>query len=164
MPRNRKLIGAAAFSLALAGGAAAGAVLGTPTTSGAQDGSDDTTTEETAPELGRRHHRGERLTTAAEALGMTEEELRAELRDGASIAQIAEERGVDVQTVIDALVAHATERLEELEAALPERMTDLVNRTGWGEHRPGPGHHRGLHHPSPDGEAEAEAEGDGTAA
>jgi hypothetical protein len=143
MSSNRKIIGAAAFSLALAGGAAAGALLGTPTLSGAQDGSDDPATEESPTTDGfRRHHRGERLATAAEVLGMTEEELRAELQDGASIAQVAEERGVDVQAVIDALVADATERLEEIEAALPDRMTDLVNRTGWGERGPGrPGHH-----------------------
>ena len=46
MSSNRKIIGAAAFSLALAGGAAAGALLGNPNLSGAQDGSDETTTEE----------------------------------------------------------------------------------------------------------------------
>lgn len=138
MSSNRKIIGAAAFSLALAGGAAAGALLGTPNLSGAQDGSDETPTEETtAPDGFRRHDRGEGLATAAEVLGMTEEELRSELQDGASIAQVAEAQGVDVQTVIDALVADATERLEEIEAALPERMTDLVNRTGWDERGPG---------------------------
>lgn len=146
MSSNRKIIGAAAFSLALAGGAAAGALLGTPTLSGAQDGSDETTDEPTAPDGFRRHHRGEGLATAAEALGMTEEELRGELQDGASIAQVAEARGVDVQTVIDALVADAAERLEAIEASLPERMTDLVNRTGWEERGPGrPGHrHPGI--------------------
>ena len=147
MSSNRKIIGAAAFSLALAGGAAAGALLGTPNLSGAQDGSDETPTEETtAPDGFRRHDRGEGLATAAEVLGMTEEELRSELQDGASIAQVAEAQGVDVQTVIDALVADATERLEEIEAALPERMTDLVNRTGWDERGPGrPGnHHPGI--------------------
>jgi hypothetical protein len=143
MSSNRKIIGAAAFSLALVGGAAAGALLGTPALSGAQDGSDEATTDEsTAPDGFRRHHRGEGLASAAEALGMTDEELRSELQDGASIAQVAEARGVDVQTVIDALVADATERLEEIEASLPDRMTDLVNRTGWGERGPGrPGHH-----------------------
>ena len=40
MPTNRKLLGAAAFSLALAGGGVAGAVLGTPNPSGAQDGTE----------------------------------------------------------------------------------------------------------------------------
>ena len=41
MPTNRKLLGAAAFSLALAGGGVAGALLGTPNLSGAQDGTDE---------------------------------------------------------------------------------------------------------------------------
>ena len=51
---------------------------------------------------------------------------------------MAEAEGVDVQTVIDALVAAATERLDELEASLPERMTELVNKEGLGDHE-GPG-------------------------
>lgn len=144
MPTNRTLLGAAAFSLALAGGGVAGALLGTPSTSGAQDPESTTeapTTE--APAHGRWFGpRGERLTTAAEALGITEAELRAALAEGQSIAQVAEAEGIDVQTVIDALVAAATEELEELQAELPEHMTDIVNREGWGEHDgPGrPGH------------------------
>lgn len=154
MALNRKLLGAAAFSLALAGGGVAGAMLGTPSLSGAQD---DTTETTTAPEPpGGRFFgpRGEALATAAEVLGVSEADLRAALADGKSIADVAEEQGVDVQTVIDALVAQATERLNEIEAALPEHMTDLVNRTGWGEHRPGgPGHH------GPGLEAAAEAIG-----
>lgn len=135
MSPNRKLIGAAAFSLALAGGGVAGAVLGTPTLSGAQDETDgSTTTTADAPRFDRR---GEGLTAAAEALGISEDDLRAALADGKSIAQVAEEQGVDVQTVVDALVADATARLDELEASLPERMADLVNRTGWGDQGPG---------------------------
>jgi uncharacterized protein YidB (DUF937 family) len=134
MSPNRKLLGAAAFSLALAGGGVAGAVLGTPTLSGAQDETDETTTTEDFP---RFEHRGDGLAAAAEALGISEADLRAALDDGKSIAQVAEEQGVDVQTVVDALVADATARLDELEASLPERMADLVNRTGWGDHRPG---------------------------
>lgn len=146
MPTNRTLLGAAAFSLALAGGGVAGALLGTPSTSGAQD--PESTTTDAAVEAP--HHdrwfgpRGERLATAAEALGITEAELRTALSEGQSIAQVAEAEGVDLQTVIDALVAAATEELEELEAELPERMTDFVNREGWGEHDgPGRGPGRG---------------------
>lgn len=136
MPTNRTLLGAAAFSLALAGGGVAGALLGTPSTSGAQDPGSTTTDASTTqdPEPGRWFGpRGERLATAADALGITEAELRAALADGQSIAQVAETEGVDLQTVIDALVAAATEQLEALEAELPERMTELVNKEGWGE-------------------------------
>jgi prolyl-tRNA editing enzyme YbaK/EbsC (Cys-tRNA(Pro) deacylase) len=141
MPRNRKLLGAAAFSLALAGGGVAGAVLGTPNLSGAQD-DPTTTTVVDPPADGTRPFgpRLEHLATAAEALGMSEADLRAALQEGQSIAQVAEANGVDVQTVVDALVADATEHLAEIEAALPERMTDLVNREGLPEHMgQGPG-------------------------
>lgn len=157
MALNRKLVGAAAFSLGLAGGGVAGALLGTPSLSGAQDDTTETTDTTVAgePDGGRFFGpRGEALATAAEVLGMSEADLRAALADGQSIAEVAEAQGVDVQTVIDALVAEATERLEEIEASLPEHMTDLVNRTGWGEHRRGgPGHH------GPGLEAAAEAIG-----
>lgn len=143
MKINRKLLGAAAFSAALAGGGAAGALLGTPGLSGAQDDTETTTTETDAVE----HrgpggfHDGELLAAAAEALGVTEDELRTALEDGQSIADVAEAQGVDLQTVIDALVAQATERLEEIEAALPERMEELVNKEGWGDGPRGRRHH-----------------------
>lgn len=154
---NRKLVGAAAFSLALAGGGAVGALLGTPDLSGAQDETDtadatdttDTTDSSTESDAGRHGPGGrfggggEALATAAEALGISEDELRTQLEDGQSIAQVAEAQGVDVEDVVDALVAQATERLDEIEAALPERMTDLVNREGLGD---GPGFGRGGHH------------------
>jgi hypothetical protein len=86
---NRKLLGAAAFSLALAGGGAAGAVLGTPNLSLAQDAGDEATddTAAAAPE-GFRHHGGVQLEVAAEAIGITEEELRAALEDGHSIEMV----------------------------------------------------------------------------
>lgn len=132
MSTNRKLLGAAAFSLALAGGGTAGALLGTPTLSIAQDSSGDTT-DTTAPgdDRGRfGEHRGEALTAAAEAIGISEDELRTALEGGQSIAQVADAEGVDVQTVVDALVANGTARLEEAIDALPDRMTELVNREG----------------------------------
>ncbi|MET0728944.1 MAG: hypothetical protein ABWZ76_11675 [Acidimicrobiales bacterium] len=137
MPLNRKLLGAAAFTLALAGGGAAGAVLGAPNLSGAQDDTTSTTVDDSStdrPGAGRLfQHRGERLAVVAEALGLSEEDLRSALEEGSSIAQVAEAQGVDVQTVIDALVEQGLERLAELEESLPERVTELVNREGWGE-------------------------------
>jgi hypothetical protein len=59
---------------------------------------------------------GMNLDTAATALGMTADELRTELMAGKSIAQVATAKGVDVQKVIDALVAEAK-----------TRITDMVN-------------------------------------
>ena len=132
MPTNRKLLGAAAFSLALAGGGVAGALLGTPSLSGAQDGTDESTDtrRRTAGARGSAPTGARRSTAAAEAIGITEDELRAALEGGQSIAQVAEAEGVDVQTVIDALVADGTERLEAAIDELPERMADAGRAGG----------------------------------
>ena len=145
MRTDRKILGAVAFSLALAGGGVAGALLGTPTASLAQD---DDAPEEAEPWTGRRgglHPLGHgapgaHLETVAEVIGVSVDELRAALVDGRSIAEVAEANGVDRQAVVDALVEEATARLDELEAALPDRMSDLVDREGWGD-----GARAGLH-------------------
>lgn len=134
--QTKKLIGAAAFSLALAGGGVAGALLGVPGISGAQE-STTTTPDAGATDSGEvRHVRfgGPGLDAAAEALGITEDELRAALEDGKTIAELAGEQGVDVNTVIDAMVAAATEDLRE-------HVTAIVN----GE-APLGGPGRGGHH------------------
>ena len=74
-------------------------------------------------------------------LGIDVETLRSDLRDGKTVAEIAGEQGVDVQTVIDSLVAEAKSHLdlsvqngrltqEEADAKLAEvtqRITDFVN-------------------------------------
>ncbi len=56
-------------------------------------------------EHGRGHHRGANLEVAADAIGIDASDLRAALQGGATIAQVAEDHGVDPQDVIDALVA-----------------------------------------------------------
>jgi hypothetical protein len=90
---------------------------------------------------GGRGERGKHLEAAATALGMTADELRAELQAGTTIAQVAADQGVDVQDVIDALVAGAKAHLDEevasgehtqaeADAKLAEitaRITDRVN-------------------------------------
>ena len=84
---------------------------------------------------------GQGLEAAASALGVSEDELRTALQDGQTLAQVAESKGVDPQTVIDALVAEAKSHLDEKVAAgditqeqadsrladVTERITDLVN-------------------------------------
>lgn len=171
--KRSTVLGAAAFSLALAGGGAAGALLGTPVVSGAQD---DTTTTAPADDEARpgrggpiRAFRGDCLEAAAEALGISTDELREQLRDGRTIADVAEERGVAVDDVVEAMVAAGTERLQEAIEELPERMTALVEgelprrgpRRAFGPGAPdGPlerwqGEHRGPHG---DGDADAGAE------
>ena len=68
----------------------------------------------------RGEKRQERLTTAAEAIGITADELKTALEGGQTIAQVAEANGKTVQSVIDALVAQAT-------TDLTQRITDMVN-------------------------------------
>gem|GEM_PF-1637390 len=53
------------------------------------------------------------ISVAAEQLDFTVDELLAELEDGRSIADVAEQRGVDAQTIADAYIAVRTERLDE---------------------------------------------------
>jgi uncharacterized protein (DUF433 family) len=81
------------------------------------------------------------IEVAAETIGIEPSELLAELRDGSTIAEVAEAHGVDPQAVIDAIVAEQRERLDravedglltqdeadERAADLEERATDLVN-------------------------------------
>lgn len=134
MKTNGKILGAIAFSLALAGGGVAGAVIGVPSLSGAQ--SEPT---ETTPANHNRPARADRLATAAEAIGISTDDLRAALKGGQSIAEVAEANGVEAQTVIDALVAEATTRLEGLLAELPDRVAEAVNRKGPPDHE-GPDH------------------------
>jgi hypothetical protein len=63
---------------------------------------------------------GQLLETAATAIGITADELKTELEAGKSIADVATAKGVDVQTVIDAIVAEQT-------ANITERVADMVN-------------------------------------
>jgi uncharacterized protein YidB (DUF937 family) len=144
---DKKLLTAAALTAALAAGGAGGALLGLPLITSAQTSDDSTTTE--APDEGGRLHRGGPrfgLEAAAEALGVSADDLRRALEDGKTIADVAEEGGVDLQTVIDAMVADATERIDERAAEakedLPERINDLVN--GEVPDHPGPGPRGGI--------------------
>jgi hypothetical protein len=91
---------------------------------------------------GGHHGRGLDLATAAEALGMSEDDLHTVLEaDGATLAQVAEDQGVPVDTVVQALVTAEQERIaqavtdgritqeraDERLADLEQRVTDRVN-------------------------------------
>ncbi|CAM3303893.1 hypothetical protein PALU110988_14765 [Paenibacillus lupini] len=52
-------------------------------------------------------------TALLDLLGLTAEELKADLKDGQSLAAIAEKQGVDVQKVIDLEVSAAKAKLDE---------------------------------------------------
>ncbi|MBC8448787.1 MAG: hypothetical protein H8D78_13650 [Chloroflexi bacterium] len=56
------------------------------------------------------------ISVAADQLGLTVDELLAELEDGRSIADVAEQEGVNAQTIADAFIAVRTERLDEVVA------------------------------------------------
>jgi polyhydroxyalkanoate synthesis regulator phasin len=98
------------------------------------------------------------LDTAASHLGLTEAELRAELAEGKSLADVARAEGKSVDGLVQALVAAATERIDEavadgkltesqadrLKEGLEERIRGLVNREPGSlgphlRHRFGPG-------------------------
>ncbi|RBY87799.1 hypothetical protein [Blastococcus sp. TF02A-30] len=106
---------------------------------------------------------GPGLSAAADALGMTEDELRTALQeDGATLAQVAEDQGVAVEDLVAALVQAQRERIaeaveegrltqeeaDELLADVEERVSDRVDQEfpgrgpggGWG-----PGHRGGQH-------------------
>ena len=142
-PKQMLAAGAIAGSVAL--GAGAGALLFTPTVSIAQDGTTTTTTADN--DGGRLGHpglgRGPALDVAAEAIGISVDDLRTELEGGKTIAEVAKAHDVDPQKVIDAVVAAATKRIDEavasgdltearaadLKADLVDHATRLVNET-----------------------------------
>lgn len=107
------------------------------------------------------------IATAAEVLGMEVEELAEQLKEGATLAEVA---GSQTDAVIDALVAQAEERLaeavadgkltqeeaDEKLAEIQERITTFVNE-GPPERPAGEfGHRRGPRGGGPGGDAPAE--------
>lgn len=117
---------------------------------------------------GRGHHGGpgRNLAAAATALGISEADLRTALDSGQTIAQVASDKGVDVQVVIAALVAEANTHIDaevasgELtqaeadakKADVVQRVTDMVNNV-----RPAGGPDGHGHGHGPDGDAPAES-------
>jgi lipoate-protein ligase A len=65
---------------------------------------------------------------AAEALDMSVEDLHAELKDGKTIAEVAEEKGVDPQEIIDAYLGQLEENLAEAveEGKITQNMADWM--------------------------------------
>ncbi len=103
---------------------------------------------------GGHHGGGFDLAAAATALGMSEEDLRTALdADGVTLAQIAEDQGVAVDTLVTALTEAAEERIaqavedgritqkeaDERLSGLRERITEQVDATDLGYHGHGPG-------------------------
>jgi len=75
------------------------------------------------------------LDDAAEAIGVDDDELLDALRDGETIAELAKEKGVDPQDVIDAMVAAVQHRLDAAvddgdldQAAADQRLAEATER------------------------------------
>ncbi|GAA5163830.1 hypothetical protein [Ornithinimicrobium tianjinense] len=62
---------------------------------------------------------GQMMETAAETLGLSEDELLTQLQDGSTLGEIADAQGVDRQTLVDALMADHEERITQM---LDEQM------------------------------------------
>ena len=61
---------------------------------------------------GRYGHRGCHLDTAAEAIGISVDELRVGLAAGQSVAQVAEANGISPDAVVQALIDEASARID----------------------------------------------------
>jgi len=59
---------------------------------------------------------------AADTIGISTQELRDALKSGKSIAQVAQEHGVDPAAVVDALVQARTARVQERAQKLVDRV------------------------------------------
>jgi membrane peptidoglycan carboxypeptidase len=89
----------------------------------------------------RQERHEQRIATLTELLGVSDDDLRAAHEAGQSLADVAAAQGVDVQTLIDVLVAEATadieakaaegeldaDRVAEITADLEDRITARVN-------------------------------------
>ena len=101
-------------------------------------------------------HRGPKadvLAAAAGALNMSTDELKAALDGGKTVAQVAQDKGVDVNTVIAAVTDAANTAIDQAvtdgkmtadqaaqeKTEVTQRVTDFVNKTKppKGEHGPG---------------------------
>jgi hypothetical protein len=116
-----------------------------------------TTLDQKLPRGGHGGHGGHgfgrpHLDAAASALGMTEDQLVQQLQSGKSLADVAKAKNVSVDTLVSKLVTAAQTDLaaavkagrltqaqaDSLKTDLKARVTDMVNRQGFGR-----GGHRG---------------------
>lgn len=105
---------------------------------------------------------GSLVTVAAAQLGMTPAELLVELQAGKTIAQVAGEKGVAVETIVEAFVAGRAEQLaqlvangqltqEQADAMLATMRTNVTARLSEPWSAGGPGQGRGPGYTDQDG-------------
>lgn len=120
--------------------AVAGAAIGIPSLSGAQTTSSTSTTVATKP--ARPFRGGTEIAAAAKALGMSTSDLLAKLSDGkTTIADVAQQHKVDLQTVVDAMTAAAHDQIENL---VHQPLAKPLGRDGHGPGRAGVSPRNGL--------------------
>jgi ribosomal protein S20 len=136
MLRQRMAMGAAITAAVVAGGIG-GAVLGVPGVSGAQQGTTSTTVpgsaNSNAPKV---RHGFPAFEAAAKALNLTPEQLREKLSDHkTTIADVAKQQNVDINTVIDAMTQADRDRIEDMvNKPWPERGPGGPGGPGGGKH------------------------------
>jgi hypothetical protein len=125
---SRKFFAPLVVAFAVAGGGVAGAVIGVPALSGAQEPTTQSpsTSSSANPSTSTARVRPDVFAAAADALGMNLKDLAKEMRSGKTIAQIAQEKKVDVNKVIDAMVAKA-EAFGRDATKARDAITKLVN-------------------------------------
>lgn len=148
--RRTTFLATAALGTSLVLGAV-GVAAFVPGVAGAQTTSTTQAPAATAEHPGHGNHprlravRRHELKVAADTIGVTPAELRTDLKDGQSVADVANSKGVSPDTVVQAIVSDVTarvdkavtngkltqQRADQIEARLPDRVTKLVD------------HHRG---------------------
>jgi hypothetical protein len=68
------------------------------------------------------------VTVAADKLGLTQTELFTELQAGKSIAEVAQEKNVSLDTIVEAIIAPRAERLNQLVTAGQLTQEEVNNR------------------------------------
>jgi hypothetical protein len=100
---------------------------------------------------------GQSSEAAAKALNMTTDQLRAALKEGKSLADVAKAQKVSVDSLVKAMVAAAQDQLaaavkaghltqaqaDAMKSSLTQRITDAVNRVRPDRGQRQPGHGRG---------------------
>jgi len=68
------------------------------------------------------------VAVAADKLGMTVDELVTQLRDGKTVAELAKEKSVDLQTIVDAVMTVRQEKLSQAVAdgKITQKQADLM--------------------------------------
>lgn len=151
------------------GGAILGALVFAPASGFAQEATSSPTTDAGSDAESTSHGCGAKLEAAAQAIGISVDELRAQLEDGSTIAEVAEANDVAVADVIDAMVAEREARIDQavedgdlteaqatrVKAGLRERVTAIVNGEAPFRGRGGFGPWGHRWHPEADAETES---------